>query len=319
MGKKRKNNSAQGGKVDLYGLINALAAKKDHNLHPLAEVPSDPGTPVDPHSHSHNDDNHRVSPKLLGKKRKREGASSSNGAAANLTDLNAANLGPSGEGLTIGRRGSKDVGSPTKKKKHAGPSEKASASSASLTSTASATATQVNSTKKKAIVEVDPLKGKKGPLADKARALKKERDALPITAAKQEILETILSNKSVVIVGETGSGKTTQIPQFLHHAGLTNDGIIAITQPRRVAAISIARRVSEELGTSLGTLCGYSIRFEDTTSPHTKIKYMTDGMLLREFLSDPLLSRYKVIMLDEAHERTLRTDILFGMVKGVQR
>ena len=95
--------------------------------------------------------------------------------------------------------------------------------------------------------------------------------------------------------------------------------MIAITQPRRVAAISIAKRVSEELGVRLGEEVGYSIRFEDVTSEKTKIKYMTDGMLLRELLSDQVLSKYSVIVLDEAHERTLTTDILFGMVKSIQQ
>ncbi|KAJ3284564.1 putative ATP-dependent RNA helicase dhx33 [Borealophlyctis nickersoniae] len=156
-------------------------------------------------------------------------------------------------------------------------------------------------------------------LEEKARSLKPQRDALPITAAKKSIVDAIRTNQSVVIVGETGSGKTTQIPQFLQEAGLTKKGMIAVTQPRRVAAISIAKRVAEESATKLGDKVGYSIRFEDVTSPQTLIKYMTDGMLLRELLSDSNLSRYSVIVLDEAHERTLRTDILFGMVKAIQR
>lgn len=111
----------------------------------------------------------------------------------------------------------------------------------------------------------------------------------------------------------------TELPQYLFKAGLANKGMIAITQPRRVAAISIAKRVSEELGVRLGEEVGYSIRFEDVTSQKTKIKYMTDGKLLRELLSDQALSKYSVIILDEAHERTLTTDILFGMVKSIQQ
>lgn len=114
-------------------------------------------------------------------------------------------------------------------------------------------------------------------------------------------------------------GKTTQIPQFLHAAGYSKKGRIAITQPRRVAAISIAKRVSQEMNTLLGQLVGYTIRFEDQTSKKTRIKYLTDGMLLRELLSDPLLSSYTCIILDEAHERTLRTDILFGMIKSIMK
>ncbi|KAL2346542.1 hypothetical protein Fmac_000542 [Flemingia macrophylla] len=123
----------------------------------------------------------------------------------------------------------------------------------------------------------------------------------------------------LVIVGETGSGKTTQIPQYLHDAGYTKNGMIACTQPRRVAAMSVAARVSQEMGVKLGHEVGYSIRFEDCTSEKTILKYMTDGMLLREFLGEPDLSSYSVVMVDEAHERTLSTDILFGLVKDIAR
>ena len=100
-------------------------------------------------------------------------------------------------------------------------------------------------------------------------------------------------------------------------AGFTSKGIIACTQPRRVAAMSVAKRVAEEFGCRLGQEVGYSIRFEDCTSPETVIKYMTDGMLLRECLVDTSLSRYSLIMLDEAHERTIHTDVLFGLLKGL--
>jgi len=120
-------------------------------------------------------------------------------------------------------------------------------------------------------------------------------------------------------VGETGSGKTTQIPQYLHEAGYTAKGKVACTQPRRVAAMSVAARVSQEMGVKLGHEVGYSIRFEDCTSDKTIIKYMTDGMLLREFLGEPDLASYSVVMVDEAHERTLSTDILFGLVKDISR
>ena len=123
------------------------------------------------------------------------------------------------------------------------------------------------------------------------------------------------------MIGETGSGKTTQIPQYLVEMGYAKYGKIGCTQPRRVAAMSVAKRVSEEYGCRLGGEVGYSIRFEDCTSRDTIIKYLTDGMLLREQLVDNLLKSYKVIMLDEAHERTIHTDVLFGLLKNalVQR
>lgn len=124
----------------------------------------------------------------------------------------------------------------------------------------------------------------------------------------------------MIIQGETGSGKTTQIPQFLHEAGFTDGGKkIGCTQPRRVAAMSVAARVAEEMGVKLGNEVGYSIRFEDCTSERTVIKYMTDGTLHREFLSEPDLESYSVMIIDEAHERTLHTDILFGLVKDIAR
>ena len=123
----------------------------------------------------------------------------------------------------------------------------------------------------------------------------------------------------LIIVAETGSGKTTQIPQYLHEIGYTKFGKIGITQPRRVAAMSVAARVAQEVGCKLGHEVGYSIRFEDCSSDRTILKYMTDGMLLREFLSEPDLAGYTCLMIDEAHERTLHTDILFGLVKDVAR
>uniref|UniRef100_A0A673GQX2 RNA helicase n=1 Tax=Sinocyclocheilus rhinocerous TaxID=307959 RepID=A0A673GQX2_9TELE len=126
-------------------------------------------------------------------------------------------------------------------------------------------------------------------------------------------------NSKHSIFSETGSGKTTQIPQYLYEAGIGRQGIIGITQPRRVAAISLAARVAEEKKVQLGKLVGYTVRFEDVTSSETKLKFMTDGMLLREAIGDPLLLRYTVVILDEAHERTVHTDVLFGVVKAAQR
>ncbi|CDP18397.1 unnamed protein product [Coffea canephora] len=143
--------------------------------------------------------------------------------------------------------------------------------------------------------------------------LQDDRKTLPVYPYRDELLQAINDHQVLVIVGETGSGKTTQIPQYLHEAGYTKRGKIGCTQPRRVAAMSVAARVSQEMGVKLGHEVGYSIRFEDCTSETTVLKYMTDGMLLREFLGEPDLASYSVVMVDEAHERTLSTDILFGL------
>jgi pre-mRNA-splicing factor ATP-dependent RNA helicase DHX15/PRP43 len=131
------------------------------------------------------------------------------------------------------------------------------------------------------------------------------------------VLKLVRGSQTGVLIGETGSGKTTQVPQFLLADGLAVNGGIAVTQPRRVAAMSVAARVAQEADVELGEQVGYLIRFEDVTSERTKIKYMTDGMLLRECMTDPMLSKYSVVVLDEAHERTLSTDILFGLLKEV--
>jgi ATP-dependent RNA helicase DHX33 len=146
-----------------------------------------------------------------------------------------------------------------------------------------------------------------------------QRLNLPIYTARRGIITEIRNNDNVVVVGETGSGKTTQIPQYLYEAKFAKSGMIACTQPRRVAAISIAQRVAREMGVHVGEEVGFTVRFEDVTSAKTRIKYMTDGMLLRESLGDPLLKKYTVVILDEAHERTIHTDVLFGVVKAAQR
>lgn len=148
---------------------------------------------------------------------------------------------------------------------------------------------------------------------------RKHRFNLPIFTGRNAIIAEVRMKESVIIVGETGSGKTTQIPQYLHEARLTKLGAIACTQPRRVAAISIAQRVAKEMSVQLGEEVGYTVRFEDATSAKTRVKYMTDGMLLREAVGDPLLHRYSVVILDEAHERTVHTDVLFGVVKSAQK
>ncbi|ETI22925.1 hypothetical protein G647_04719 [Cladophialophora carrionii CBS 160.54] len=143
---------------------------------------------------------------------------------------------------------------------------------------------------------------------------------LPIARHKASLLYTIETCPVTVIVGQTGSGKTTQLPQYLEQAGWCSGGkCIAVTQPRRVAATTVAARVAEEMRCQVGDQVGYSIRFEDVTSAKTKIKFLTDGMLLREALVDPLLTRYSVIMVDEAHERSLSSDILLGLLKKIKK
>ncbi|CAK9061786.1 Probable pre-mRNA-splicing factor ATP-dependent RNA helicase DEAH5 (DEAH RNA helicase homolog PRP22) [Durusdinium trenchii] len=148
------------------------------------------------------------------------------------------------------------------------------------------------------------------------KPIKEQREGLPIFKLRNELLQAIHDNQVLIVIGETGSGKTTQITQYLAEAGYTSRGVIGCTQPRRVAAMSVAKRVSEEYGCRLGQEVGYAIRFEDQTGPDTLIKYMTDGMLLREILSDDQVSKYSVVMLDEAHERTISTDVLFGLLKA---
>ncbi|XP_054667364.1 LOW QUALITY PROTEIN: pre-mRNA-splicing factor ATP-dependent RNA helicase DHX16-like, partial [Grus americana] len=159
------------------------------------------------------------------------------------------------------------------------------------------------------------------PEAERRRQSAQEvRRSLPIFPYRDELVAAIARHQILVIEGETGSGKTTQIPQYLHEEGYTRQGLkIGITQPRRVAAMSVAARVAVEMGTKLGNEVGYSIRFEDCTSERTVLKYMTDGMLLREVLTEPDLGSYSVIMVDEAHERTLHTDVLFGLIKDIAR
>ncbi|XP_039033597.1 pre-mRNA-splicing factor ATP-dependent RNA helicase DEAH1-like isoform X2 [Hibiscus syriacus] len=149
--------------------------------------------------------------------------------------------------------------------------------------------------------------------------LQEERKDLPIYPYRDDLLKVVEENQVVVIVGDTGSGKTTQIPQYLNEAGYTKRGKVGCTQPRRVAAMSVAARVCQEMGVRLGSEVGYTIRFEDCTSRKTLLKYMTDGALLRELLVEPDLASYSVIMVDEAHERTVSTDILFGFVKDIAR
>ncbi|XP_065184258.1 pre-mRNA-splicing factor ATP-dependent RNA helicase PRP16-like [Sycon ciliatum] len=165
----------------------------------------------------------------------------------------------------------------------------------------------------------DHMKGRQGASSEfaKKKSIREQREFLPIFAVRSELLSIIRDNSIVVIVGETGSGKTTQLTQYMLEEGYGDRGMIGCTQPRRVAAMSVAKRVSDEQGVPLGDQVGYSIRFEDVTTKKTKIKYMTDGILLRESLRDADIDMYSVVIMDEAHERSLNTDVLFGLLREV--
>ncbi len=142
------------------------------------------------------------------------------------------------------------------------------------------------------------------------------RKKLPIYYREDELLEAVNSNLITLVCGATGSGKSTQVPQFLYESGLP--GVIGVTQPRRLAAISLARRVAEELGTRLGETVTYQVRHAASAqSESSKIKFMTDGILLNELATDFLLQKYSVIVVDEAHERKVNTDLLLGLLSRV--
>ena len=140
---------------------------------------------------------------------------------------------------------------------------------------------------------------------------------LPISARVRDIARAIDEHPVVIVAGATGSGKTTQLPKIALAMGRGVDARIGVTQPRRIAATSVAARVASEIGTPLGTEVGYQIRFEDRTSPGTYVKFMTDGILLAEIHGDRLLRRYDTIILDEAHERSLTIDFLLGWLKRI--
>lgn len=144
-----------------------------------------------------------------------------------------------------------------------------------------------------------------------------EYKSLPVYAQKQKILDCLEKNQVVIVESPTGSGKTTQIPVILYEAGYATGGMIGVTQPRRIAALSVSEFISKQLGTTYPGLVGYKMRFEDFTNNETKIKIMTDGILLQEMKLDPWLSKYSVLMIDEAHERSLNIDFVLGLVKRV--
>lgn len=158
------------------------------------------------------------------------------------------------------------------------------------------------------------------PTRHKHLPLNYQKQLLPIYRLKRELLYAVERYQTVILVGETGSGKSTQIPQYLYEAGWTGNGRgIICTQPRRVATISVATRTAQEFGCQLGEEVGYAIRFDAKCSSRTILKYCTDGLLLRETLTDPLLEKYNVIIVDEAHERSLYTDVLLGILKKIQK
>src|SRR5574340_1166288 len=138
---------------------------------------------------------------------------------------------------------------------------------------------------------------------------------LPVAGKREDLARAISGNQVVIVCGETGSGKTTQLPKICLSLGRGIQGCIGHTQPRRVAARSVASRIAFELKTELGGAVGYKVRFHDKVSPDTSIKLMTDGILLAEIHSDPLLRNYDTIIIDEAHERSLNIDFLLGYFK----
>lgn len=144
------------------------------------------------------------------------------------------------------------------------------------------------------------------------------RKDLPIYLYKDVIVKSIQDFQTTILVGETGTGKSTQLPQYLSDYFTQSGKCVVCTQPRRVAAVTIAQKVASEQGCNVGEEVGYSIRFEDKCSARTRIKFVTDGVLLRECMSDPQLRKYSVVILDEAHERSLQTDILMGLLRNLQ-
>ena len=142
---------------------------------------------------------------------------------------------------------------------------------------------------------------------------------LPIAAQREAIVELLRREPVIVVAGDTGSGKSTQLPQYCLEAGRGQHGLIAHTQPRRIAARALAARIAEERGEAVGASVGFRVRFADQVSPATKIVVMTDGLLLAELTRDPRLSRYDTIIVDEAHERTLNIDLLLGVLRRLRR
>lgn len=160
---------------------------------------------------------------------------------------------------------------------------------------------------------INPFNGR--PFSDRYKKILNVRQHLPVYEKREIIQRTVLSSPVTLLVGETGSGKTTQVPHFLAELQTSFPGLVACTQPRRIAAVSVANRVAEEMDVVLGEEVGYHVRFQSAMSSRTKVLYLTDGMLLREAYSDPDLLKYSVVVVDEAHERTIDTDVVLGLLK----
>jgi pre-mRNA-splicing factor ATP-dependent RNA helicase DHX15/PRP43 len=160
------------------------------------------------------------------------------------------------------------------------------------------------------------------PHSDQYKKVLNERKELPVYAQMDEFLKVFSENQIMIVIGATGSDKTTQIPQFVVYSDLphTRGRVIACTQPRQSPTLAIAQRVASEMDPQLGKQVGYSIRFDDQTEPGTTfLQYMTDEILLREVMYDSLLERYSTIILDEVHERTVASDILVAWLKGIAK
>jgi HrpA-like RNA helicase len=258
-----------------------------------------------------------------------ENSAASEAATTSDVEISTAHTTPVGNDHSLNNEGKKiEKKKKKKKKKKKHNSTKSGSSNYDNGSKPYESSSPLKETRTKiAVPALGPLKG----------MLIRERTSLPVYQYRAEICKIVAENDVTLIIAETGSGKSTQIPAYIYQSGMLTifakqalnlietqpkrkyGRSICVTQPRRVAAITLAKRVSEELGCNPGEIVGHRVRFDDTTDVRghdtTKIIYATDGMLLREAISDPLLQRYGMVVLDEAHERSLQTDILFGVVK----
>lgn len=264
-----------------------------------------------------------------GKKRSRDGspiAENTNGTAnaAEVDVERAGNVLRKDDGHLMVSKKEKKMKPAKKRKTDTAPQPKVDLNGASETASKDTPQSQSSNQQRKS----KPPNGKKPGKSEPATHLTKKRDALlsvrkslPIWPHAGSIREALRKNNVLVLTGETGSGKSTQVPQFLLSEPWCNK-CIAITQPRRVAAISLARRVAEEMGSLLGNQSpaakvGYSVRFDNASGPHTRVKFLTEGMLLQEFLRDPEMEQYSAIVVDEVHERSVNVDLILGFLRNL--